>query len=655
MAKAKNTKGKKQVAATKNKTINNNKDKKVIIYAMLIALLTIIVFSNSLKNSFVYNFDDIIYTTSADNAKALTANDIGTIFSSYVAGIYHPLTVLSLAIETNLFGSGAFHFHFFNLLIHVLNVLLVFWLTHLLTKRIEIAVIVALFFGIHPMHVESVSWISERKDVLYTFFFLGSLIAYLKYIYDDTKYKYLIYSLILFLFSLMSKSAAVCLAPLIVLFDFYMKRKYILKTYLEKIPYFLLSLIFGIVSILSQSSAGATSALTDFNFDFSFFDKIFLVSYAVMFYIVKAIAPFSLSVIHYYPLKTGGALPLLYYLAPLGIALIVFLIYKFKNVRKELIFGFLFFLITIILVLQFIPVGFAIVAERYSYIPYIGLFFITGKLYCDYTDNKFGNYSKKMKNYIVFIFAGIALLFSVLTFERNTVWKNDITIFDDVIAKNPDVGHCYWARGNSKFNVDDIQGALSDYNEAINHNYKYATAYNSRAKCYFKMDSLKLAIDGYTEAINIDNKYALAYYNRAHAKQKQMDYAASIDDYKKAIENKIENIAFVYNEMSFSQFNLNDFPNALISVNKAIEADPKFASEYIVNKAKIEYLLNDYDASLKDYNKAIEGNPKNDMAFYNRAILKLAMKDTADACNDFSKASELGNIKANDAIILFCK
>jgi tetratricopeptide (TPR) repeat protein len=638
----------KKVIPEKNKTSIQNKNRKVFLYAALIALLTIIVFSNSIKNGFVRNYDDILYITSAENAKALTVNDIGTIFSSYVAGIYHPVTVLSLAIEYNLLGPSATHFHLINLLIHVLNVLLVFWFIYLLTKRIEISIIVALFFGIHPMHVESVSWISERKDVLYTFFFLGSLIAYLKYISSETKYKYLAYSIILFSLSLLSKSAAVCLAPLIVLIDYYLKRKYVFKVCLEKIPYFILALIFGIVSLISQSSSGAINSLTEFNY--SFIDRIFLVCYSIMFYIIKAIAPFNLSIIHYYPTK----LSFWYYFAPLGIAALIFLIIKLKNIRRDLLFGLLFFLITIILVLQFIPVGYSIVSERYSYIPFIGLFFIAGKLYCDFTDNKFNNFSKVRKKYILFFIAVLTVLFSMMTYERNKVWENSVTLFDDVIKKNPGTGHAYWARGSAKLDIDNIQGALSDFEKAIENNYKYADAYNSRAKCYFKLGFAEKAIEGYTDAIKVDNTFALAYYNRGHSKQKLEDYNGSIDDYKKAIEYNITNPALVYNELSFSQYSLNKLEDALYSVNKAIELEPSYANEYLVDKARIEYLLKDFVNSLKDFNKAIENNPNNEPAYYYRGLLKIEMKDTSGACSDFGISSELGNARASEALKLYC-
>jgi protein O-mannosyl-transferase len=648
MQKPKNTIVKKKIPADKKKIPVRNKSGRAYIYAALIALLTVLVFSNSLKNGFVRNFDDVIYVSNAGNAKALSASDIGTIFSSYVAGMYHPVTMLSLAAEIHFFGPGPYHFHLINLFIHILNVLLVFWFIYLLTKRMEVAVIVALFFGIHPMHVESVSWISERKDVLYTFFFLASLITYLKYISSNFKFKYLVFSLVLFVLSLLSKSAAVCLAPVLVLVDHYLGRKFISRTILEKIPYFLFALAFGIISILSQSASGALNTLSDLHY--SFMDRIFLWCYSFLYYIVKAFAPFNLSILHYYPAKLSIA----FYLAPLGIAAIVFAIFKFKRIRKDLVFGTLFYLLSIILMLQFIPVGYSLVSERYSYVPFIGIFFIAGKLFSDYNDNKFGKFRRYIKIYLILAIAAVAMFFSVLTYQRNKVWKDGITLFDDVILKNPEAGHAYWARGTARADLDDPAGALSDFNEAIALGYKTSDAYNSRAKCYFEMDSMDAAMEGYTQAITMDDKNALAYYNRGHAKQKLEDYKGSVEDYKKAIENNIENPALVYNEMSFSQFNLNDLENALFSIKKAIELEPSYANEYLVNKARIEYLLKDYDSSLTDFNKVISSKPDNESAYYYRGLLKVEMKDTAAACNDFSKAAELGNSRANEALKNYC-
>ena len=649
MASAKKIKGKPQAQPNKTKKVIKKDNKKIIFFIALSVILTIIVFYNSLQNFFATNLDDSLYVSNIDKLKNLAISDIYTMFSTVIAGNYHPLAILSLTIDFNLHGTSPFYYHFENLIFHLFNVVFVY----LLLKRTDAAIIGSILFAIHPMHVESVAWISERKDVLYTFFFLASLITYLLYLKNDKKYIYLFYSVILFILSLLSKSAAVCLAPMIVLIDYYWKRKFDLKTSIEKVPYFFLSLLFGILAIVSQHSAGALNALTEFKFDFSIIDRLFLISYSIMFYLIKAVAPFYLSAIHYYPEKINGALPFEFYLAPLAIALIVFVIFKFKKIQRELIFGLMFFLISLVLVLQFIPVGYAIVAERYTYVPYIGLFIIVGKLYCDFTENKFGNYSKTRRNYIVFLISIIVIMFSYLSFERCKVWKNGTTLFDDVITKNPENGHAYWARGNGKFDMNDTKGAFDDFDLAIKHNYKFPVVYNNKANCYYMMDSIQLSIKGYDEALSVDSKYAMAYYNRATAKQKLKDYIGSIDDYKKSIENNFENMSWSYNGMGFSQLCINDFDNAIKNLSKAIELQSDYASAYF-NRGTVEYSQKNYKAALNDYNFSIKYNPKFDQAFYNRGCVKVAINDVSGAYTDYSKAAELGNTKANDAIKTYC-
>jgi hypothetical protein len=250
MAIDKKNKGKKtQVTTNKTKKSVAKKKNRITLYVISLLLLTFLVFYNSLHNFFITNLDDSLYIAAADNLKHLTSADFSTMFGTFIAGNYHPLAILSLAIDFSFHGQNAFPFHLLNLLFHMANVSLVFWFIYLLLKRAEAAFIVALFFAIHPMHVESVAWISERKDVLYTFFFLASLIAYLLYLKDVKMYGYYIFSIVLFILSLMSKSAAVSLAPVIVLIDYYSGRKFNWKAIAEKVPFFLLSLLFGILAI----------------------------------------------------------------------------------------------------------------------------------------------------------------------------------------------------------------------------------------------------------------------------------------------------------------------------------------------------------------------------------------------------------------------
>jgi len=223
-----------------------------IIIVIAILLVTYISFYPSIKNSFT-NWDDPGYVTENPKITHLKSDGIEHFFSfsDFTVGNYHPLTMLSLALDYNSAKLSPARYHKVNVLFHLLNTFLVFLFIYRLSgKKIIVATIVAILFGIHPMHVESVSWVAGRKDVLFTFFFVAGLITYLRYL-NKNKQKILFYffTFILALLSLLCKPAAVTFPLVILLIDFYYKRKFDIKCLLEKIPFFIVSIIFGIISL----------------------------------------------------------------------------------------------------------------------------------------------------------------------------------------------------------------------------------------------------------------------------------------------------------------------------------------------------------------------------------------------------------------------
>ncbi len=507
--------------------------------------ITFLAFSVGFANQFTA-WDDIDYLLANPLLKDLSLNGLKNIFTVFANANYHPLTTLSNLLEFQLFGMKQGAFFAGNLIFHLLNTFLVFRLILLISKQFSIAFITALFFGIHPMHVESVSWLSERKDVLYTFFFLLALISYLKYRFKD-KPKYLIYCFLFFFCSLLSKSAAVVLPLVMVLLDFYFLPKDVIKYWKGKVPFFVLSLIFGIIAIQAQASGGALDRLP-----FSYLDRFFLLSYSVFFYLFKAVFPIHLSALHPYPEK----LSLVHYVSPLLLFLLVFFIYRLKLLKKEIVFGMLFFIINLLLVLQFIPIGQAIVSERYTYVPYIGLFFIIGQLYAHLTQQRSDNQ--------YYLIAGIAIFvvyFTLATWQRNKVWKDQYTLFSDVAKKYPRSYTAYlnlgndrqdkgnfaeavqlydkalaikpnlalglYNRGTAKYALQDLGGALADYSEALEINAKNYDIWNNLAGTKFQLKDYRGAIEGYTRAIELKKDFVDAYRNRGlcYSQLKEMDKA----------------------------------------------------------------------------------------------------------------------------------
>jgi len=616
----------KKVATDKRKAkvivgIKGESSKRKYIVLLLVLALTVLVYSNSIRNGFV-SYDDDKYIAGNEYIKGVSASNVGAMFTDFYFSNYHPLTTLSYAIDYHFAFdkvSGkidAGRFHLVNLLFHLLNVLLVFQLIYLLIRKMNLSAIGALLFAIHPMHVESVSWISERKDVLYAFFFLLSVIAYIYYQRNEGKYKYLVYSFVCFCLSLLSKSMAVTLPVLLLLLDYYKKRKIGLRNVLEKIPFFALSLVFGIIAIKSQQAGGAISDLTP---SFSMFDRVFMVSYGLLFYVFKFFAPFNLSVLHSYPELIGGGLPIWYYFSMVAmIGVLGLLIFKSFKFKREIVFGLLFFLVTVSVVLQVFPVGQAIVAERYSYIPYIGLIFIVIQLYI-FIKEKNVLFFNSIKPYVIGVLTIYIMVFSYLTWNRNKVWKDSLSLWTDVVEKNARDYYGHYGVGNALYVKGEFDEALKHYNASIDIRPTFALSYYNRGIAKFAQTNYKGAIEDYTKAIEIDAKYQEAYSNRGSAKLQLQDYKGAMQDY-----------------------------------DKAIEINPKDASEYY-NRGNVAYYMQKDSLALRDFNKAIDLKPIYPDAYINRGLLYYYMKNLNGACNDWNEALNMGHQEALNYLNQFCK
>ncbi len=221
-----------------------------------IAAFTALLYLHSLPNNFTV-FDDDVYIINNPFLKDFSARGIWAIVTSFYSSNYHPFTTLTWFFEYNLFGLNPLPFHLVNTALHVLNTWLVYKLAANLSGRQVTAAVVALLFGVHPMHVESVAWISERKDVLYAAFYLSSLLVYLRYTAQGYRQKDYVGTLLLFGASLLSKSAAVTLPVLLLAIDIYKGRKMDARAITEKIPFFVLSVVFGIITAYYRSVRAA--------------------------------------------------------------------------------------------------------------------------------------------------------------------------------------------------------------------------------------------------------------------------------------------------------------------------------------------------------------------------------------------------------------
>ena len=583
--------------------------KNLIILSAIITL-TIVLFSNSVKNEFII-LDDPQYVT--ENPEVINLN-LKDIFTGYTYGHYQPLAVLSYAIDYKIWGMDSSGFRTTNIFLHIVNIILLFYFARMLTGRTEVAAIVALLFAIHPMRVESVVWISERKDMLYGMFYIASLILYLLYSNRDRKRNFYLLSLFAFLLSLFTKSMAVTLPVVLVLIDFYRNRENWKKRLPEKIPFFVLSLIFGLIAIRSQQSASLIESSLD---DFTLINRFLLICYALATYILKFFYPGNLLFLTDYPQLSNGSLPTVYFLAPLFLIIIIVGVYKARKFRKHLVFGLLFFLITIAPVLQIIPVA-GFLWDHYTYIPYIGLFLIIGLFYVWVVDNKF-SYARKIRIPLQVILGIFVAFLFFTTIARNKIWKDSETLFTYTAEKQPDNEAAYLNLGIERTNKGNWQAAIKDFSYALEIRPSYASAFHCRGIARFNANDSQGALQDFDRALQIRPEYAASYNQRGRARGSLNDHSGAIVDFIKSIRLEPGNYEAYYN-LGQAYAYTGNYPEAL----KALDQSLKLAPYY-------------------------------DIAFAVRGSVNYQSGNLNAACQDWRKASSLGNQHATGLMQKYCK
>jgi len=647
-----------------------------------IGLATVIVYARSVGYGFIYNWDDAGYILKNEYIRSLSFDSIAQIFSSFYMHNYHPLTTLSYAIEYSIAGESPWIYHLNNLVFHLINTWFVFLLIKKLFRGKEIpALLVAALFALHPMHVESVAWVSERKDVLYTLFYLLSLIFYLKYLETGRIREYILTALF-FVMSCFSKSAAVTLPVLLFALDYLWKRPLKINMVVEKIPLFLVSLIFGLLAIRSQDTA-----IQDLTPMLSVFERLLIVSWGVCLYFFKAVVPVSLSAFYPYPLKISGMLPWYYFLAPVILAATGYFIWYSRKWGREVVFGFAFFLITISLVLQLMPVGGAIIAERYTYVPYLGLFFVmvvpVSRMYDDISGKLFSGLKIYLRALIVMVIA-----YAVLSYDRVGYWKDGDVLFTDVITKYPKLPYAYNNRGFLYFDYYALQihadhevrknafveKALADYTMAIQLDPSYKGAYANRAVLLYNTGRPQAALEDFNILLSLDPEHSDGLIGRANTLSSLEKYEEAIPDYEAYLNIKQDDekawlwrgIAYAKtgeNDKALSDFNrvagmLPDdyeahywkgivfyqkkmYPEALESLNAAVFLNPD-NHELYAWRGLVFYELNEMDKAIYDYSSAIEMNPGELSNYINRSIAYNAKEKYQEAYMDLIYAAERG-------------
>lgn len=681
-----------------------------------ILLLVFLVYIPLHQNGFLVSWDDNRYIIENPHIQSLNLNSVLQSFTTYYDGHYHPLTLISLALDYNFYELNPKGYHATNLILHLLNTFLVFWMVFLLFEKKNriIPLVTAFLFGISTMQVESVAWASERKNLLFAAFFLISMIAYLRYLKTNRTGFYLL-ALVLFVCALLSKVMAIPLVITLFLVDYFFRRNlFSRKVLLEKLPFILIAIIFGILAIFAQKSTWGEDLSQE---QYTFFERVLFSGYAYITYILKLIVPYKLSGFYPYPETVNGLVfirNVLLVLVSIGIVGIAF---YFRNKQKIVTFCLLFFSANIFLLLKTfnIPAGDYIIADRYVYVASIGIFILIAAGY-EYLISR----SSILKKVGILMLVVYGLFLSLQTFNRNSVWKDDVSFYSDIISKYPSAEVAYTNRGAIRKENHQHTKALADFNKAIQLgkndykafanrgavysdlgqfdkaviDYKKAIslnpdnsevlavygftllqtgefyvaieilnkslakqnfnpeAYTNRGTAKFSLGDFSGAIADYSVATKQDPNYVNAHFNRGLANINAGNFESAINDFEKTIKINPNHFES-YSNMGIAWSKLSNNQKAFESYAKAIKINPNYFEAWL-NRGVDKYYLKDFEGSLIDLTKAIEINPNLAVAYYFRATI-LKNSDRQSACEDLKKAANLGFNAAFQLLNEYCK
>lgn len=628
----KKNKSEHKIKSTKTEIKNSStKNLKWFLLAGIL-LLTIIVYYPSLKNDWT-NWDDRGYVLDNDLTKNLNANTFAQFFTTpQIMGNYHPLPMLSLAVDWKLYGDSANGYHRTALFFHLLNSVLVFFFILLLMQSAWMAAIVAVFFAIHPAHTESVAWIAERKDLMYVCFYLMSLCAYLFYSKNKSALGYSL-CIFTFIFSLLSKGQAVTLPIVLLGIDYLKNRKLDLKVLIEKIPFFILSVAFGLLAVKAQA---LSKSIADIPY-YSFPEKMMFAAYSLFSYFYKSIWASPLSAFYPYPLKGTGYSWLIWCSPILLLIIAVIVVAKFRK-NRIVIFGLGFFLVNVALILQVLPVGAAIMADRYTYLAYLGLFFLMAYSVDWIIKNKSINIIYR-QIVTVFLVAIIAVQCGQ-AMDRIAVWKNSESLWLDTIKKYEYVPVAHNNLGSYYQKNNRLDEALNYFNEAIRLQKNYPEALINRSDIFRVKGKIREAIDDCSNAIKFNPEYPGAYMNRGIAYSIGGKYDSAYHDFTMVLKTEPNN-ANVYGNLGNLLDMKGKIDSAIWAYTKAIEINPAYYDCY-GNRARSYMKLNKFSEALTDATSAIQYSPSAGNLYALRADVYFNLNQFDNALNDAVKAQQLG-------------
>lgn len=547
-----------------------------------------------------YTFlDDHVQVFQNPIIQAFTFKNIVAIFSQFTVGMYQPLSSLIYMICWKLGSGEPFAFHLLSLLTHIINAIIVWKIFKKLEFQKLVSLLGALIFLSHPVQVESVSWISAYSNLLSNFFLLLALLYYLK---KGSEKRGII--LFLFILACLAKSSAVIFPIFLFGLDYWKGKKLGVKSIVEKIPFFIISISFGLIGIFGRESAGH---LSDLSVHFSAIDRIFLVGHNYLFYCYKAILPINLSSFYPYPDLVDNQLGIPFLLSPLVLLIFIGLIVKYRH-NKKLVLGSILFFFGLLLSSQIIPFGNQIACERYLYFPLLGLCIVLLSLTASI---------KKNQNLFIGLSIALIVMFAFLSNQRTQVWQSDKAIWQNVLEQFPEVAQAHNNLGSYYVLEKKSDSALYHFDKAVELKSYYADAYSNRGSLLLNLGLTNRALSDLNRAIEL-RPHADAYFNRANLFANQKNYELALEDYSRSIS--IEAKADAFTNRAYAYMRIGKTEEAKNDLMRSINQFPKYAQAYFL-----------------------------------MGILQQQKRELNTACSYFKQAAKLGHEQAKGIAVQLCQ
>ncbi len=548
---------------------------------------------------------------------------------------YLPITRTTFWLENQLWGLNPQVAHWINILLHLLAAVLL-WLA-LEHYRFPGAWWIGLIFAVHPVYVQSVAWIAERKNVTAAVFYILCLWSYLQ---STKRHTWMWYggALLLFLGALLSKTSVVMLPVVLIILHLWLRLGFTIKDCWRLLPFFLLSLIMGYVRIWFELHA--FDAITSTG---TFLEKILIASHIPFFYFTKLLVPYPL-IFTYSKWQINPTQISMYFPTISSIFIMFVLLWKYQSWGKYLFYGLAACWVTLFPVLGFFTnawTQFSYVADHWFHLPSIPLL-ILGVQGIYWGIAKFHFFDQISRKYIgSAIGAIVVLIFSMLTWNQSLIYHDLKTLWLATINQNEqswvahqelgrlfreekqyelalkhsnaalqlkaDLFRAYNNRGNAYADLKQYDRAIADYNEAVRIYPGFVDAYYNRGNAYFHLTQYQSALKDYNHALHIDPGYTKAYYNRAHIYFHFKQYERAIEDFSRVLKMK------------------------------STDVDARY------NRGNAYALLKEHQYALQDYNEVLKWDPNFKQAYNSRGMLYMTeMENLQQGCSDLQRACELG-------------